>query len=495
MVNNTMKLRCEPTVKRLRAGGSMQEQKLMLKKGVRKKKKPEKKEARPARKIRVAAMKEEVDTIREKTENIQLTVIKLDKKKIETQRQKARRIEVEKESEISPKQDPTTILQVRDKAEALASKITELIAQKTMIAVKSMLNERKLAMSMQLMRPIQIIEKASFKTEPAVQSDKVPLFTYNKMETSEEKIFEPSEKVKKTLTVIRSMLGETQSFNEKPLTAMRSMLEKTQALNEKPLVLEKLPPLTIEKVLAEENPSVMEKPSSTKKAEAGKRSPTGIPGLDDLIEGGFAKGDLIAIAGKAGTGKSTLGMQFLVEGALEHEEAGVYVSFIENSGTLHRNFAGFGWDLKSLNKAKKIKIMYRPSTSSVESLVKSIWEAVASIKAKRLVIDSITSLVSSSKTPVDPRAFTRTLYQTIKKKCVTLLITGVEEEKLSFGIDEIVDGIMVLEAVFDRGEIKRQAIIRKMRGTRHSMAYQDMAISSNGLSFRPMPSGRIPKIY
>jgi len=455
----------------------MQKQKLMFKEKVRKKKKPEKKGGRLARKIRVDAMEEEADTIREKTENIQLTVIKLDKKKVETNKRNVRRIKVKKESEVNLKQDPMAVLQSQDKAKVLASKITELIAQKTMIAVKSMLNEKQLAMSMQVMRPIQIIEKASFKTEPAVQSDRMPLFTYHKMETPNEKIFEPSEKVKKTLTVIRSMLGKKQFFNEKPL------------------VVEKLPPCTFEKDRNEEKPPVIEKPLSTKKATVTKRSSTGIPGLDDLIEGGFAKGDLIAIAGKAGTGKSTLAMQFLVEGALKHKEAGVYVSFIEDSATLYRNFAGFGWDLKSLNKARKIKILDRPPTRSMESLVKNIWKAVASIKAKRLVIDSITSLVSSSKIPVDPKSFTRVLYQTMNKNCVALLITGVEEEKLSFGIEEIVDGIIVLEAVFDRGEIRRQAIIRKMRGTQHSMAYQDAVISSNGLSFRPMPTGRIPKIY
>ena len=297
------------------------------------------------------------------------------------------------------------------------------------------------------------------------------------METPKEKIFEPSEKVKKTLTIIRSMLGKTQSFNEKPLT------------------VEKLLPSAFEKGVTKEKPPIMENPSPIKKVAVAKKSSTGIPGLDNLIEGGFAKGDLIAIAGKAGTGKSTLAMQFLVEGALKHEEAGIYVSFIEDSATLHRNFAGFGWDLKSLNKAKKIKILDRPSTRSVGSLVKSIWKAVASIKAERLVIDSITSLVGSPKTPIDPKAFTRALYQGMKRNCVALLITGVEEEKLSFGIEEIVDGIIVLEAVLDRGEIKRQAIIRKMRGAQHSMAYQDVVISSDGLSFRPMPTGRIPKIY
>ncbi len=282
----------------------------------------------------------------------------------------------------------------------------------------------------------------------------------------------------------------------KALTAVQLML-KEEPPAENSFIIEKIPPLIIiEKTPIEGKSSADEKRPSIKRSSAFKRSPTGIPGLDDLTEGGFVKGDLIAIAGRAGTGKSTFAMQFLVQGALEQGEAGIYVTFGEDASTLRRNFANFGWDIKALEKTGKIKIVDNIETMSMNQLIKNLQRTVDSIKAKRLVIDSLTSMTLSSKTPIDPKVFTKSLYQAIKKSgCITLLITGIEGEKLSFGIEEIVDGIIVLEAILDGPNIKRQAIIRKMRGTQHSMTYQDITISSNGICFRPLPTGRIPKIH
>jgi len=283
----------------------------------------------------------------------------------------------------------------------------------------------------------------------------------------------------------------------KTLDAVQLML-KEEPNAENSLVIERIPlPIIVEKTTIKEKSSTAElKNSFAKRYSAFKRSPTGIPGLDDLIEGGLVKGDLIALAGRAGTGKSTFAMQFLVQGALEHGEAGVYITFGEDASTLRRNFAGFGWDIRALERKGKIKIVDNVGAMSIDNLVKNLQRAIASIKAKRLVIDSLTSLVLSSQIPIDPKGFTKRLYQTLKKNgCITLLITGVEGEKLSFGIEEIVDGIIVLEAVLDGPNIKRQAIIRKMRGTQHSMTYQDVTISDSGICFRPLPTGRIPKIH
>jgi KaiC/GvpD/RAD55 family RecA-like ATPase len=281
----------------------------------------------------------------------------------------------------------------------------------------------------------------------------------------------------------------------KTLNAVQLML-KEEPNTKNFLIIERIPlPLIVDKTTVKEKSPTAQK-SPVKSRSAFKRSPTGIPGLDDLIEGGFVKGDLIALAGKAGTGKSTLAMQFLVKGALEYGEAGVYVTFGEDASTLRRNFANFGWDIKALEKKGKIKIVDNAEITSVDNLVKNLQRAVSLIKAKRLVIDSLTSLMLSSQIPIDPNVFTKRLYQALKKNdCITLLITGVEGEKLSFGIEEIVDGIIVLEAVLDGPNIRRQAIIRKMRGTQHSMTYQDVTISNNGICFRPLPTGRIPKIH
>ncbi len=446
----------------------------MLKTEVKRSEKPKEVEGKLAWKNGPDAIKEGHDIFKQEMKGRKLGKVR-HRKKTDNGKLKSTQIKVKERCRN---------LRDQDKARILASKIVDLITLKTLTVVMPVLKQTK-TMSMSLTRPI-IIEKASFEADQIVQPRNVPPIIYHEADQPKAKIIKVSEKAEKTLTLIRSMLKETEFLAEKPLDE------------------ESIPPPAPEKTIIEEELKAPEKTSIEEEPSVVavkhlhmKRTPTGIPGLDDLIEGGFARGDLIAIAGKAGTGKSTLATQFLVQGALEHGEAGVYVTFIEDAATLRRNSASFGWDLKSLEKAKKIKIVDGLPPMPSDALVKTLQKTVASINAKRLVIDSITSLVSNSQTPIDPKAFTKLLYQSVKKGgCVTLLITGFDdEENLSFGIEEIVDGIIVLEAILEGNGIKRRAIIRKMRGTEHSMAYQDVTISNNGVVFRPMPTGRIPKIY
>jgi len=474
----------------------MQKQELMLKTEVRRGKKPRKLEEKLAWKSGLDAIKEGPDAFKQKMGKLQLSAIKLDKmeqkklgkvrcrKRTEASKLKPTQIKVKGQAGVNLKQERMTPLQDQDKAKILASKIVDLITLRTLTIMMPVLKQTK-TMSVRLTQPIQIIEKASFEAEQFIQPKNMPPIIYHETKNPEGKIIKVSEKAEKTLTLIRSMLKETEFLTEKPSIADGFPLpapEKT--------LIEEEPPAPEKNSIEEGSPAVV-------KRSCIKRSSTGIPGLDDLLEGGFARGDLIAIAGKAGTGKSTFAMQSLVQGALEQDEAGVYVTFIEDAATLRRNSASFGWDIKSLEKAKKIKIVDGLPPMPLNALVKSLQRAVASINAKRLVIDSITSLVSNSQTPIEPKAFTKLLYQNIKKNgCITLLVTGIDdEENLSFGIEEIVDGIIVLEAILEGNGIKRRAIIRKMRGAEHSMTYQDMTISNNGVLFRPMPTGRIPKIY
>jgi KaiC/GvpD/RAD55 family RecA-like ATPase len=462
----------------------MQKQELMLKTKVKRGKKPKEVEGKLAWKSGSDAIKEEPDGFKQKMGKIQLSAIELDK--IEPKKREVRYKKRTDDGKLKPTQikvkERSGPLRDQDKARILASKIVDLITLKTLTVMMPVLKQTK-TMSMSLTQPI-IIEKASFEADQIGQPRNMPPIIYHETKQSEGKIIKVSEKAEKTLTLIRSMLKETEFLTEKPLN------EESIPLPAAEKTLEEEPP-------APEKTSIEEKPPVVVKRSYIKRTQTGIPGLDDLIEGGFAIGDLITIAGKAGTGKSTLAMQFLVQGALEHGESGVYVTFIEDAATLRRNSASFGWDIKSLEKANKIKIVDGLPSMPLDALVKTLQKTIASINAKRLVIDSITSLVSNSQTSIDPKAFTKLLYQSVKKDgCITLLITGIDdEENLSFGIEEIVDGIIILETVLEGNGIKRRAIIRKMRGTEHNMTYQDVTISNDGLVFKPMPTGRIPKIY
>src|SRR5260370_7746065 len=85
-----------------------------------------------------------------------------------------------------------------------------------------------------------------------------------------------------------------------------------------------------------------------------ERVQTGVASLDKIIEGGLARGDTIIVAGQPGTGKTTLGLQFLYHGAVRCGESGVYASVIESGEKLKRNARRFGWDLDRLHKQGKL---------------------------------------------------------------------------------------------------------------------------------------------
>jgi circadian clock protein KaiC len=90
------------------------------------------------------------------------------------------------------------------------------------------------------------------------------------------------------------------------------------------------------------------------------RVPTGIPSLDKIIDGGFNEGDTILVAGQPGAGKSTLGVQFIYNGAVKYNQTGVYVTFVESANKLKRNMLRFNWDLAKLEKKRKVGSSSQP---------------------------------------------------------------------------------------------------------------------------------------
>ncbi|MEM4662690.1 MAG: ATPase domain-containing protein [Candidatus Diapherotrites archaeon] len=125
-----------------------------------------------------------------------------------------------------------------------------------------------------------------------------------------------------------------------------------------------------------------------------ERVPTGIEGLDELIEGGFEKGSVVLLAGAPGTGKTIFALQFLYHGITALNEPGIYITFEEGKETLLRHALVFGWDFKKLESQNLFRVLeYKPH--QVEKLMKEgggpIKDTINEIKAKRLVVDSITS--------------------------------------------------------------------------------------------------------
>ncbi|MEM4222245.1 MAG: ATPase domain-containing protein, partial [archaeon] len=136
-----------------------------------------------------------------------------------------------------------------------------------------------------------------------------------------------------------------------------------------------------------------------------ERVPTGIPGLDSLIQGGFPKGRTILVAGPTGAGKSILGMQFLYKGIMEYGEPGVFFTLDEPANQLREDMAVFGWDLEDLENSGKLVLLEGTAARagftteekyavmnmglSVDYLLHDIRKACSTIGAKRFVLDSI----------------------------------------------------------------------------------------------------------
>ena len=224
-----------------------------------------------------------------------------------------------------------------------------------------------------------------------------------------------------------------------------------------------------------------------------ERIPTGIPGLDNLIQGGFPRGSLIVVAGNPGSGKTILSSQFLYYGAVDYGERGIYVSFAENRKSFMSNLANLGLNFVKLEKERKFKFldMVTMKEEGMATALEMIVGEIYSFKASRLVIDSFTAIAQAFKEKIDVRTVLHTILGKIVREmgCTTLLLVEVPigEQRIGLSIEEfIADGIIVLETIVDGLEIKRRAIIRKMRGTEHSLKYHNLIFSKNGIMFTPM---------
>jgi len=217
-----------------------------------------------------------------------------------------------------------------------------------------------------------------------------------------------------------------------------------------------------------------QKDSKFKKLE---RVPSGIYGFDELIEGGFEKNSTILVAGSAGTGKTTFALQFLYNGAKEYNEPGILISFEESKESYYRHNAEFGWDLEKLEKEGKFRILeYKPHQVGrlLEQGGGPIKDAIQQMKAKRLVIDSITSYSLLFKDEYQQRESILRFFELIRRwDCTSIIIsemTPKEAETAKGSVGFLVDAVISL--YYEKKEEKDVRVhsleILKMRGTRHT---------------------------
>jgi len=230
------------------------------------------------------------------------------------------------------------------------------------------------------------------------------------------------------------------------------------------------------------------------------KAPTGIPGLDEITGGGLPQGRPTLVCGGAGCGKTLLAMEFLVRGATQFDEPGVFMAFEESAKDLTRNVASLGFDLDDLVRRNRIAMDFvyierseieESGEYDLEGLFIRLGQAIDAIGAKRVVLDTIESLFAGLPNPLILRAELRRLFRWLKDKGVTAIITGErgDETLTRQGLEEYVsDCVIFLDHRVSEQVSSRRLRVVKYRGTTHGTNEYPFLIDEDGFSVLPITS-------
>jgi circadian clock protein KaiC len=231
-----------------------------------------------------------------------------------------------------------------------------------------------------------------------------------------------------------------------------------------------------------------------------QKVPTGINGLDEITGGGLPAGRPSLICGAAGSGKTLFAMEFLVRGATEFGEPGVFMAFEEMTEELIVNTASLGFDLVKLQKQQLIRIDHVDIQRSeieetgeydLDGLFIRLGHAIDTIGAKRVVLDTIENLFSGLNNEAIVRAELRRLFTWLKDKGVSAVITGEKGDGslTRHGLEEYVsDCVILLDHRIENKISTRLLRIIKYRGSVHGTNEYPFLIDEDGISVLPITS-------
>lgn len=203
-------------------------------------------------------------------------------------------------------------------------------------------------------------------------------------------------------------------------------------------------------------------------------------------------GDFVLLVGGIGTGKTIISSEFAYNGAKELHQPSVYATFEEDVLSLKRNMLKFGMDFEALEKAKKVRLLDLEALEGrgMGSNIDTILSAVDEIKAKRLVVDSLTAFLSGTTGKFDYSFLMHLIYKTLKREEITTIMTVSKfqnQGEYNLGLEEFVaDGVFHIENYLAEDmELKTRFMVRKLRGTEHSRKYHTVVFSSKGVEILP----------
>ena len=243
-------------------------------------------------------------------------------------------------------------------------------------------------------------------------------------------------------------------------------------------------------------------------------APTGVPGLDELMSGGFPKGRVILVIGGPGTGKTVLASQFLYKGITDFNENGILVSLDESKNHFYSEMLNFGWDFKKAEDEKKFEFvdatrlsrvamlkekMMKVESSSlrgksleIDRLIEELQMKIKEINAKRVIIDSLASLFYRFTDTSERRTAGVDLIEALSDLGVTVIVTTeLSELKLERKISDeefLVHGVVLMQTLFIGGTTSRGIQVEKMRGVSVNPNLVPYTIDRNGIEIFPTMS-------
>ncbi|MBW8844040.1 MAG: AAA family ATPase [Burkholderiales bacterium] len=227
------------------------------------------------------------------------------------------------------------------------------------------------------------------------------------------------------------------------------------------------------------------------------RSASGVPGLDEVLHGGLISGRLYLVDGEPGAGKTTLALQYLMQGVREGEPT-LYVTLSETAGELRAGAQSHGWTLDGIEIVELIVdedelfgdselTMYHPSEVELNETTKRILQAVERFKPRRMVLDSLSELRLLAQTSLRYRRQILALKQFfIGRGCTVLFLDDRSTDGMDTQVHSIAHGVIALDrSVPDYGPVLRQLRVNKFRGSDFISGQQDLLIRHGGLEVFP----------
>jgi len=229
------------------------------------------------------------------------------------------------------------------------------------------------------------------------------------------------------------------------------------------------------------------------------RVKTGTIGLDEMMHGGLLPQTATIVEGAPGTGKTTLGMQFIHHGIVHENEPGIILTFEQFPAQYYRDAANFGWDFRKLEEEGKLRIMMSSpevSRAYLEEAGGQIEEIAREMGARRIVVDSLSQFERLAEDPLELRQTIYSFMNGLKREGLTAIFTwesmtllgGVEQHKTT--IPFVADTYILLRYVEMESAMHKALLVLKMRGSDHDKDIRQFTITSQGIQVQSRFEGR-----